>query len=193
VFARPGEPDPRASTVPVDYVDSRRSPLWAVACHGPSSATACDTSIGRRSRKRSLVRRDSCGASARIVRSEPARLDPRRDGRSGGPGYRDGQPDGKRPVAARLLGLPRGPRRSYSGLIRRTLAALLPAGGSSSAAAPTPHVDASVETQWNAIAGARLLLPTDAGARWGPIARRRAPGPRPKRAPRRHGLGRPRS
>jgi hypothetical protein len=32
----------------------------------------------------------------------------------------------------------------------------------------------------NAIVAARLLLSTDAGARWGRIARRRMPGPRPE-------------
>src|SRR5687767_2568141 len=32
---------------------------------------------------------------------------------------------------------------------------------------------------WNAIAGASLLFSTDAGARWGRLARRRMPGPRP--------------
>jgi hypothetical protein len=35
---------------------------------------------------------------------------------------------------------------------------------------------------WKAIAAARLLLSTDAGARWEPIARPRTPGPRPARA-----------
>ena len=34
---------------------------------------------------------------------------------------------------------------------------------------------------WNAIARVRLLLSTDAGARWEPSARRRTPGPRPER------------
>jgi hypothetical protein len=36
---------------------------------------------------------------------------------------------------------------------------------------------------WKAIAAARLLLSTNAGARWGPIARRRTLGPRPERRP----------
>ena len=59
----------------------------------------------------------------------------------------------------------------------RARARFAPPDESSSAFVRATTDTARGPVAWNAIAAARLLLSTDAGARWAPIARRRTPGP----------------